>query len=191
MPRPGRGEQARKQVRIGGRGRRGFRCSPWTRLSLTEARQRQVSDNDGKRHAKGCLCEIAAVPGKEKKQRRHEVCGGGVERKGKESETNGPVESLGSRRKIENWEGAERLERICPVCGLARWGKPSPKRPAPAQCATIVSVPRRRGYAFAAKQSYVLYPRLSTRPRYTCALLLLMLMDASRPMWESDIALSR
>lgn len=33
--------------------------------------------------------------------------------------------------------------------------------------------------------------RLSTRPRNTCALLLLMLMDASRPMWESDIALGR
>jgi hypothetical protein len=43
------------------------------------------------------------------------------------------VRSCQSRSTGENWEGTERLARICPAGGLAGWGKPSPKRPTQAQ----------------------------------------------------------
>jgi hypothetical protein len=102
--------------------------------------QRQGAIEGQQKHAKGCFCEIA----QKKADRANVGCvgGGGVEKeKGKKRAKLSTRRwwSVRSRRTDENWEGAECLERICPLgglAGMAGWGKPQaeqPKRPTQAQ----------------------------------------------------------
>lgn len=124
---------------------------------LTEARQRQVSDNDGKRHAKGCLCEIAAVPGKEKKQRRHEVCGGGVERKGKRERDEWACGESGKQKENRKLGRCRAPGENLPGVWIGEVGKAQPKAAGPSAMRNDCVSPPPPWLRFCCK-TVVLYP---------------------------------
>lgn len=106
--------------------------------------KRQVRYNN-KRHGKMMLrnrseCRAAK---REAGREKHAGCERWRGKKGKEKEeTRDRRGAVESPRKGENWEGTERLGRICPwVDSSTGWGKPSPKRPTQAHLQDRVSPP--------------------------------------------------